>query len=411
MIDVVIPVYNHSNYLDVCLAYLRKSTSDYRIIIVDAGSDRETVNFLDSVKDATIIRGDRRLNFAQASNLGIQNSSTDFVALLNTDVIVSEGWLSKLARYLISDDKLVLVSATSNLQREICGYCGYANSTLDGILPNIDNMCTYMSKNNERFRLNYKRRVECYACLMRRNHIIFDEEYNNGFEDYDLCSRLIEKRYRICLAPDVLVYHFGGISREPETGKNEELFEYKRMHIPAVIPMRMGHFLHPEVYRSLSLQSRKIDIYPIVTERLSIDTNENPFGSGYYSQAEARNLGKKIVLQNTDSPFIYFQDCSVVLLDSTAIQQAIKELRSDEQLGVIYFNVHPDFKEELEHFSAASMLQKRIIAEQIDFVSKSASTCFCKQYAESINNLGYKTKYYNDGEVVGYEVTNYGRNL
>jgi GT2 family glycosyltransferase len=410
MIDIIIPVYNHSDYLDLCLKFIKEGSRDYRVILVDAGSDAETASYLDTVVGAEVIRDGRRLSFAQACNMGLRRAASRYVALLNTDVIVSKGWLEGLQRYLDSDDNIAMVSAISNWQHPMMGFAGYGSTTIKEILPVADKLYEWMSQKAE-FEIGYSKKIECYACLARNALLGFDEDYENGFEDYDLCSRLNEQGYKVCLAPNVMVYHFGAVSRGLEALRtNERLYEKKRVSIPTVVPMRDGHFLNSEVVESLSNQSRKMDVYPIVTARCDKDKGDGVRPSpGYFSQADARNTGKATVLKSTDSEFIYLQDCSVVLKDSGAIQGAIDRLKADDKLGVVYFNVHPDFPGELEHFSAASMIMKRAVAEQVDFVAESTYQCFCEAYARSVVAKGWEVQYYKK-EPVGFEVARYGRN-
>jgi GT2 family glycosyltransferase len=409
-IDIIIPVYNHKEYLELCLRHVLKSTKNCRIVLVDAGSEKETRDYLKSLSGVEVYEGYGRLSFSKACNIAVSKSTSKYVAVLNTDVVVSDRWLEKLQRYLDSDDNIAMVSAISNWQKSIMGFEGYGNTRIQDILPIETSLCNEMAKTGV-FEIVYEKKIECYAVLARRELIYFDEEYDNGFEDYDLCSRLNEKGYKVCLAPDVMVFHFGAVSRGLESVlTNESLYEKKRVYVPAVIPMKMGHFIHPDVVKSICKQSRKLTVYPIVTARSERDHGDGlRQSSGYFSQAEARNIGKTIVLNETNSEFIYFQDCSVVLTDTDAVQKAITQLRSDDKLGVVYFNVHPDFDGELEHFSAASMIMKRAVAEQIDFVAESTYQCFCTAYAQAVVAKGFDVQYCMK-EPMGFEVVSYGRN-
>ncbi len=91
---VVIPNYNGIQYIDACLESLYKAMDDeyqFKIIVVDNGStdkSREVVR--DKYPQVSLIDLGENTGFAYAVNRGIEAADTEYVLLLNNDVVVDE---------------------------------------------------------------------------------------------------------------------------------------------------------------------------------------------------------------------------------------------------------------------------------------------------------------------------------
>ena len=109
--DIVIPVWNQSDATIRCLESVAKNTSDYRVIIINNGSDAREV---DAIRDALTrleitndwISFEDNRGFSVAINAGLRLSTSDPVILMNNDVTVPPRWLDKMrahvARYRFS---------------------------------------------------------------------------------------------------------------------------------------------------------------------------------------------------------------------------------------------------------------------------------------------------------------------
>ena len=96
-VSIVIPVRNQKRYLEQCYVSIRKRTLiDYELILVDDASDKETEDYINKLGNIKVVRNDKRMGFPHSCNRGIKESSGEYVCLLNSDTIVSTGWLSKM---------------------------------------------------------------------------------------------------------------------------------------------------------------------------------------------------------------------------------------------------------------------------------------------------------------------------
>ncbi len=99
-IDVIVCVHNALADTKACLESVASRTlQDYRLIIVDDGSDPECKKYLrEQAKalGATLVRHKSARGYTRAANAGLAKSTADAVVLLNSDTVVTTGWLRGL---------------------------------------------------------------------------------------------------------------------------------------------------------------------------------------------------------------------------------------------------------------------------------------------------------------------------
>ena len=110
MIDVVIPVYNSVNMVQQCMdaIYAQKRVNSI-IIINDASTDTDLLDYLDNVK-ATVLHNGRNLGFIHSVNKGMRLVQTEYAVIVNSDVVP-----------LLNDALLKLVTAMDSVKANVCG--------------------------------------------------------------------------------------------------------------------------------------------------------------------------------------------------------------------------------------------------------------------------------------------------
>ena len=227
--DVVIPVYNAPDDLRRCVASVLASTrGDWRLVLIDDGSTdpgvREIFHDLAQRGDPRIdlLRNERNLGFTATANRGMAHSRAD-VVLLNSDTIVSDGWLDALLRCAASDPRIATVTPFSN-NAEICSFPRFCedNPWPDGQDPGpIKAMLaaaavpTYPDLPTGVGFCMYVRRAAIDAIGA------FDLAFGAGYgEENDFCLRAAREGWRNVLADDAFVVHTGARSFE---GRKAEL--------------------------------------------------------------------------------------------------------------------------------------------------------------------------------------------
>jgi GT2 family glycosyltransferase/tetratricopeptide (TPR) repeat protein len=249
-IPIVIPVYNGVDYLKACLTSIQMNTDyPYHLILSDAGSGKETWDYLNTLKGVTVLgKEGERLNFSEAVNEGVKASGgSKYFIVLNSDVLVSKGWVQGLVDKMEGVDRLAACGVLSNCDSgwlfNAPGKPSYsmeifeANLTLrpgmvlNEIIPKLDSLNLYMEKSNQEKKGAFTPQpwVAYYATIFARSAWEevggLDTAFKNGCEDLDHCRRLTELGYQIGQAMDSFVFHFGGISRGAYQEMNREEYD------------------------------------------------------------------------------------------------------------------------------------------------------------------------------------------
>jgi len=239
-VDIIIPNYQNLEYLKLCVNSIMLNTlHPFNIVISDAGSGEDVWEYLNNIKGVKVLGSpDQRLNFSEACNAGINASRSKYFVILNSDVVVSKGWLQNLVHDMSTVPRLAACGVLSNCDRgwlhdnprdsespkykmrlDKAGIELIPGMKYETIEPHIEELYKFMEDSNKEHSKKFVDRdwVAAYATIFARSAIdevgFFDPIYKNGCEDWDLCHRLNKCGFRIGQAIDSFVYHFGGVSR------------------------------------------------------------------------------------------------------------------------------------------------------------------------------------------------------
>jgi glycosyltransferase involved in cell wall biosynthesis len=92
-ISIVILSYNRLNDTKQCLEHVRNNTTkNYEIIVVDNGSDKETVDWLKSQDDIRLILNKENKGIPIGRNQGMRVAKGQYICLLDNDMFVGPDW-------------------------------------------------------------------------------------------------------------------------------------------------------------------------------------------------------------------------------------------------------------------------------------------------------------------------------
>jgi GT2 family glycosyltransferase/radical SAM superfamily enzyme YgiQ (UPF0313 family) len=223
-VSIVVVTYNSLATVAPCLESLALHTAPQdEIILVDNGSHDATMQFVELFQAKhpgliQVIRSQKNLGFSRGTNLGLQTATKDYVVLLNPDVQVTPNWLDRLLAHLMADPAVGAAGPTSSYVAGLQKVTHYLKMD-DPVDP--DGISAALK---ERYQ---GRTVETQLligfCLLTRRQLLqdlggLDPDLFLGNDDLDFSWQLRQRGYRLLVALDVFVKHFGQVSFKTESG-------------------------------------------------------------------------------------------------------------------------------------------------------------------------------------------------
>lgn len=228
MVDIIIPIYNAYEDLQICLDSLYKHTdfdANRLILINDNSPDERIKPFLDGQqgKNIVVIHNPVNKGFSNNINIGMSQSRENDVILLNSDTIVTENWVEKMVECAYSDASIGTVTPLSN-NATLCSVPVFCeeNRLPEGVTVEqagkIVEECSFK---------RYPRISVAHGfCMLVKREVIkkignFDAEtFGRGYgEENDFCNRAEQAGYIHVMCDNTYIYHSGTksfISKEKE---------------------------------------------------------------------------------------------------------------------------------------------------------------------------------------------------
>src|SRR6266513_1683049 len=243
--SVIIVTYNSEEHIANCLKALAGKT-EWQIILIDNASVDSTIQRArESGVNLRIVSNRANIGFAAALNQGAKMASGEVLLILNPDVIITAGSLSKLVDTLSKDE---VGAATGML-------VGRDGSPAVGFnvrrFPTLARMLAEVLLLNRLWKRNpLNREYRCLdfdhsalqeieqpagACLAVKRDVWeslggFDEAfYPVWFEDVDFCLRLRLHGCKIIYGPAAVFIHTGGHSVNQLSFYDRQVFWYRNL--------------------------------------------------------------------------------------------------------------------------------------------------------------------------------------
>ena len=225
--SIVILSYKSRKLLEDCINSIRRTCypTEYEMVIVDNGSDEETIKYLEIQEDIVLRVNKENAGFPAGCNQGIALAKADNdIMLLNNDTIMCVNSLFWLRMALYDDAKVGACGSVTN----------YAINEQIVYIPREDE-----EEYNRLIEVNNSNIVNVYepkmwlvgfAVLIRRNALndvgLLDEIFTPGnLEDVDLGVRLSKAGYRQYLCHNSYIIHIGSQSFGKDTDKYKDIID------------------------------------------------------------------------------------------------------------------------------------------------------------------------------------------
>jgi GT2 family glycosyltransferase len=214
-----------------CIESIYRNTDmkDFELIVVDNNSQDETPKYLKKLSskydNVKIILNKENHGYARGNNDGMKLASGDFMVLLNSDILVTDGWLDSLLYPFFVDHKIGLVGPITNSSGN------EQKVDLNGLdIENYDEIAKKHTTLNKKTFFEVTR-LGFFCVAIKREAFekigYLDEVFGIGmFEDDDYTTRAIKEGFKNVMTEGCFIYHKGSVSfkREFSSGKNLELY-------------------------------------------------------------------------------------------------------------------------------------------------------------------------------------------
>ena len=221
-VEVIVPIYDGLRDTKACIAAIRSAQGKRRVsltLILDCPPDPELAQFVSQIEaagQAQVIRNKENLGFTASVNRALRLKVGQDVVLLNSDTIVSHGWIDRLHAVAYSQPDVGTITPLTN-NGEIVSFPDHDQQnplpigttaeqidvlTADGNAGEIVDLPTGVG-----FCLFIK--AEC----LQQTGLLDSQTFGKGYgEETDFCMRARQLGWRSVCAADVFVAHTSSVS-------------------------------------------------------------------------------------------------------------------------------------------------------------------------------------------------------
>ena len=221
-IAVVILNWNGQQLLQQFLpSILQHSKIDYCTIYVadNASTDESIAVIKNKFPSVKIIQNTKNGGYAKGYNDALKHIDADIFALVNSDIEVTENWLSPIISEFKMNENTAIIQPKilSYKSKEFFEYAGAGGGFIDkyGFPFCRGRIFNHLEKDNNQYDDTQQIFWASGACLFIRSSVFkeldgFDEHFFAHQEEIDLCWRAQNKGYQIKYVGTSTVYHIGG---------------------------------------------------------------------------------------------------------------------------------------------------------------------------------------------------------
>lgn len=193
MLSIIMPVKDGKEITRVAIDSIKNYTSvPYELIVVNDGSKKETSDFLRSLQGIVLIENKKSQGWCKAINQGIEKATGEFVVFSNNDVVVTPNWGRGMLKHFEIDSSL--------------GVLGPTSSSVNGF--------QHIDYNREGVDFQYSDALMFFFTMVRKEVVDkiggLDERFGiGGQDDTDYCIRANKADFKVGIARNVFVYHYG----------------------------------------------------------------------------------------------------------------------------------------------------------------------------------------------------------
>ena len=225
-IAVVILNWNGKKLLKTFLPSVVNFSQNATVYVADNASTDDSIEFIkENFPTVKIIANDKNGGFAKGYNDALKEVEADIYALVNSDVEVTENWLTPIIKEFTTDANTAIIQPKilDYKNKEKFEYAGAAGGFLDvlGYPYCRGRIFNTLEKDKGQYNDIIKINWASGACFFIRSNVYhqlggFDEDYFAHQEEIDLCWRTNNLGHTIKYVGKTTIYHVGGATLNEE---------------------------------------------------------------------------------------------------------------------------------------------------------------------------------------------------
>lgn len=224
LVSIVVLAYNHLEYTRQCIESINRYTShiDYELITINNGSSDGTDEYFNSLSHKKKISFKENIGVCKAINHGFRIAEGKYTMNVSNDIVATTRWLDNLIICMQTDAKIGMVVPVCNAS------CNYQQLTLPFTAMNEIQLFAESYNVSDPNKWEERLKLCTYAGIYRTEIQKalggFDEDFNPGcYDDDAICFSIRRMGYKVILAKDTFVHHFGARSFNEEYVKDNTL--------------------------------------------------------------------------------------------------------------------------------------------------------------------------------------------
>ncbi len=217
-LSIIIVTWNTAKITQKCVQTINKFLDNPEIIVVDNGSQDDTVKILSKEKNVKIVENHANLGFSKANNIGFKQASNEYILFMNSDIELIDDSLNKLLSFFKDKNNIGLIGPKFlypdlTPQASVFPKQSALNAFKEFYLNKKDSYSKYIPKSENP--------VKVWAvsggCILTRKSFFksiggWNEKYFFYFEDMDLCRKTNKLGKDVYYFPQCQIIHRHGAS-------------------------------------------------------------------------------------------------------------------------------------------------------------------------------------------------------
>ncbi|WP_196888598.1 glycosyltransferase family 2 protein [Aureivirga sp. CE67] len=207
-------------YIPIVLKYSKGAT----VYVADNASTDDSVSFIkENFEEVKIIQNAENTGYAGGYNESLQFVEEDILALVNSDIEVTENWLAPILKTFEKEENTAIIQPKilDEKKKTHFEYAGAAGGYVDkyGYAFCRGRIFNTLEKDENQYDNETSIFWASGACLFIRNSVFksvngFDMDFFAHYEEIDLCWRVKSLGYDVKFVGKSTVYHVGGATLE-----------------------------------------------------------------------------------------------------------------------------------------------------------------------------------------------------